>query len=70
MLAQKLRLSPFLALVVTLSVLSASAFGQQTPSQRYQPVRSGFAPPSVHVAPENMRQLSSRDSASTKWLAL
>lgn len=66
MLAQKLRLSLFLALVVTLSILSASAFGQQTPSQRYQPVRSGFAPPSVHVAPENMRQLSSRDSASAQ----
>ncbi len=70
MLAQKLRLSLPLALVITLSVLSASAFGQTTPSQRYQPVRNGFAPPSVHVAPQNLKQLPSRGSEALQQASL
>ncbi len=70
MLAQKLKISLPLALVITISVLSASAVGQTTPSQRYQPVRNSFAPPSVHVAPQNLKQLSNRVSAAPQKSSL
>lgn len=70
MLAQKLKLSLPLVLVITFSVLSASAFGQTTPSQRYQPVRNGFAPPSVHVAPQNLKQLPNRVSTAPQKSSL
>lgn len=70
MLAQKLRLSLPLAFVLIFSVLTASAFSQTTPSQRYQPVRNGFAPPSVHVSPQNLKQLPNRDLTSKKPTSL
>lgn len=70
MLAQKLKISLPLALVITISVLSASAVGQTTPSQRYQPVRNSFAPPSVHVAPQNLKQPSNRVSAAPQKSSL
>jgi uncharacterized repeat protein (TIGR01451 family) len=70
MLAQKLRLSLPVAFVLTLSVLNSSAFAQTTPSQRYQPVRNGFAPPSVHVSPQNIKQLPNRDLTSKKPTSL
>ena len=38
-------------------LLSGSSFGQQTPSQRFQPVRDGLAPPSVHVTTQQMQKL-------------
>ena len=60
MLALKSKLKLTLMLVGTLTLLGGSAFGQQTPSQRYQPVRSGViqSPPPVHVPQQQMQKLT------------
>lgn len=57
-----------LAMAATFLALNVTAFGQQTPAQRYQPVReSAFrtAPPSVHVAPSQIQRLSAQNGQRT-----
>lgn len=56
----KSKLTLTLMLVGTFALLSGSVFGQQPPSQRYQPVRDNGTPPSVHVAPQDMQPLPAR----------
>ncbi len=63
MLALKSKLKMFLLLAGTFMLMNGTANCQQTPAQRYQPVQdSSFrtAPPSVHVAPQQMQRLASR----------
>ena len=57
-----------LAIFLTGLVLISSAYGQQTPSQRYQPVRdrATFTPPSVHVPPQQTQRLTPQFRASSQ----
>ncbi len=57
----------FAVLIGMLSIGIDSLNGQQLPSQRYQPVQDQSpqaAPPSVHVAPGQTRQLSAASNQS------
>ena len=67
MVAQKSRLRLTLMLIGLFALLSGSATGQQTPSQRYQPNRDGFAPPSVHVAPQQMQKIPPKFRGSNAY---
>jgi uncharacterized repeat protein (TIGR01451 family) len=61
MLALKSKITLNLMFVGSLILLSGFSFGQQTPSQRYQPVRDGafqHSPPSVHVPPQHLQKLA------------
>lgn len=64
MLALKSKLTLTLIMATTLMCMSDTTVGQQTPSQRYQPVRATAlqaGPPSVHVPSQNTQMLRSQN---------
>ena len=72
MLALNSKFSSAILMTGLFMFLIGSAFGQQTPSQRYQPVRQSEAenaPPSVHVAPSNANRIAPQFRAVSQQTA-